>query len=160
MRALAVGLVGSAWLLLACPPPFYGLMRTGQIAAAPELSCVRDLLLQDDEISGLRIEDYGGGRRLTWRGLAPPDSAPTFIYTFGKHEYWLQFHIDQDRPVNVYHGARAEKEASASDLLGIHSHLVSLEARVEEQCAAPDLVASLEETCRAEHCDELEAHGA
>ncbi len=160
MRKIGILSVSLATLLLACPPPQYGLVRVGYIDRAPETSCVQRALEADSSIQGLRLEDFGGGRRITWRGLAPPDSAPTFIYAQDGRDRWLQFHIDQDRPVRVYHAVSTTKAAPVSVLLALRSQLTTVEVAVADRCGIRELVAVLEETCRGDHCDELEAHAA
>jgi hypothetical protein len=159
MQSFAARIVVLACLLAGCTR-LYGIMRMGYIEAAPDLACVRALLERREEVTGLYVEDSGGSRRLTWRGLAPPDSAPTFNYEIARRVYRLRFKIDADRPVRVYHAAYADPDASVSELRDIQSRLISIEGAVQQQCAVPGFVAALEQTCRGEHCDELEARAA
>ena len=126
----------------------------------PELSCVQGVLELESSIGEVRVEDFGGSRRVTWRGLAPPNSVPTFFYKIDQRELWLQFTIDQDRPVRVTHGVRTPKDTPASALVALQSQLDAVEAAVASQCGVLELVSVLEETCRGEHCDDIDTHAA
>jgi hypothetical protein len=139
-------------LFVGCPPPSYGIFRSATIEAAPDLACVRGLL-ENSGATSIEFYDYEGGRRVTWRGLAPPSHSPSFIYTASGLRYALQFHIDPGLSVVLSHVGFAERDTPASTLRDIRAHLQAVDRGVQGDCEVRILSVTKEE-CRGQNCSD------
>lgn len=146
-------------LTLGCSK-WFGIHHAAQLDSTPDLDCIESVLKKDDHVNAVGLRHLGGSRTLTWRGLGPPDSVPTFTYHYDGRECMLWIRIREGDSVEFHHGASAARDAPASELRAIRNQLTSIETSLEANCDMREFRSRMKERCYGKHCDEIESNAA
>lgn len=111
MQTRLLALLAACLLLTGCPRPSDGIGHRLLLSRAPDPACITRALGVVPGIGEVRHQVDVGGRRITWRGLAPPDTVHRFVYSLdavGQSNLYFEVSGDDAR-VNLYNSYNCDR---------------------------------------------------
>jgi len=146
-------LPGCAAVLLGFSDVLYGVERSAQLDASPDVDCVRRVLGATPGIEQIRYYTTPAARSLSWRGVETTGEVHTLLYQSEGIHAAIQFSEDGQKRVILAHTSLYMHEPPPQEEVdAIRPVMRGVEVALEGECGLEGLAASIEEICYGVAC--------